>query len=557
MENQAAQKKSSVASGKGQPAPFFGKAAVQTKLTVNAPGDRYEQEADAVADQVMRMTADPVLEPAFFQSSPFTVQRQVPSPDAEARPREGTAGDVVEAVVAIPEVSMFLTDIGNDFLYDAGLAWDNSLMNKFGFIGGGLGMAGGLGLAIYAARNDPDALDLMFSPLSGTVIPAFDFDIFPGVLRSFALEANFDRYDKNGSARNIMGALHFDVGRLLPPMLGFGPVNEWQPIGAPPIQRKCAHCEEEEKKKLQRKPLKNDADPVIQRSSKESRTAGPQIASSLQSSKGTGRPLPDHTRSWMESRFGTDFSNVSIHTDAKSVQLNRELNAQAFTHGRDIYFNKGKFDPDTDGGKRLLAHELTHVIQQDGGIHRSCSDGKCEDCAEGWKTIRVTVFFRRRAARETMRILREKINEAKRILKACCINLYFDFNWRLLNGPDDFDPGRARPHGDANGAWDYPNDAETLGEGNTFSGARGIPMLVVDNVPRTGGGVSVMTPYDSQYSANPYIVIPIEHGRTRSIAHELGHVAGILAHPATGVMSADGSSVVNASYCASMRALAT
>src|SRR5690606_1881665 len=55
---------------------------------------------------------------------------------------------------------------------------------------------------------------------------------------------------------------------------------------------------------------------------------------------------------------------VRIHTGADSVQMNRELGAQAFTHGRDIYFNEGKYNPSSPDGQRLLAHELTHVVQQ-------------------------------------------------------------------------------------------------------------------------------------------------------------------------------------------------
>ncbi len=69
----------------------------------------------------------------------------------------------------------------------------------------------------------------------------------------------------------------------------------------------------------------------------------------------------------MEPRFGTDFSNVKVHTDSSAVQMNQDIQAQAFTHGQDIYFNSGKYSPDTNEGKSLLAHELTHVVQQRGG----------------------------------------------------------------------------------------------------------------------------------------------------------------------------------------------
>jgi len=66
----------------------------------------------------------------------------------------------------------------------------------------------------------------------------------------------------------------------------------------------------------------------------------------------------------MSKSFGVDFSNVRIHHDTASAKLCQELNAIAFTHGQDIFFNEGKFNPDSKEGKMLLAHELTHVVQQ-------------------------------------------------------------------------------------------------------------------------------------------------------------------------------------------------
>ena len=68
----------------------------------------------------------------------------------------------------------------------------------------------------------------------------------------------------------------------------------------------------------------------------------------------------------MNSAFGADFSKVRIHTGDEAVQMNKELKAQAFTHGNHIYFNQGKYNPNSLQGKHLLAHELTHTIQQGG-----------------------------------------------------------------------------------------------------------------------------------------------------------------------------------------------
>ena len=68
----------------------------------------------------------------------------------------------------------------------------------------------------------------------------------------------------------------------------------------------------------------------------------------------------------MEPRFNSDFSQVRVHTGNEAVQMNRELGAQAFTHGSDVYFGPGK----APGNNELTAHELTHVVQQNGTISR-------------------------------------------------------------------------------------------------------------------------------------------------------------------------------------------
>ncbi|WP_428070439.1 DUF4157 domain-containing protein [Chryseobacterium gambrini] len=135
------------------------------------------------------------------------------------------------------------------------------------------------------------------------------------------------------------------------------------------LQRKCAHCEQEEK--LQMKPLAESISPLIQRSSSEIGGVAPsQVENQINSSRGGGSVMDHETKNFMENRFGTDFSNVKIHTGSEAVQMSRELNAQAFAVGNDIYFNEGKYNPTSDSGKHLLAHELTHTVQQSGGVGR-------------------------------------------------------------------------------------------------------------------------------------------------------------------------------------------
>ena len=114
-------------------------------------------------------------------------------------------------------------------------------------------------------------------------------------------------------------------------------------------QRKFTYCEENQ---IQRKA---DGDSPHHMHNIESR---------LVATKGRGAPMPNHTKTQMESAFGADFSGVRVHTGSDAVQLSQDLNAHAFTHGSDVYFNEGKYSPYSTEGTRLLAHELAHTVRQ-------------------------------------------------------------------------------------------------------------------------------------------------------------------------------------------------
>lgn len=102
----------------------------------------------------------------------------------------------------------------------------------------------------------------------------------------------------------------------------------------------------------------------IHRSGRAPPVSHSNFESTLQSTKGTGSPMPANTQASMEHRFGADFSDVRIHSNATAQNLSTDIQAHAFTHGGDIYFNSGKYAPHTSEGGHLLAHELTHTIQQ-------------------------------------------------------------------------------------------------------------------------------------------------------------------------------------------------
>ena len=93
---------------------------------------------------------------------------------------------------------------------------------------------------------------------------------------------------------------------------------------------------------------------------------------------GQGDKLPATVRESMEARFGHDFSEVRIHSDNEAAELSQNIEAKAFTVGNDIFFASGQFEPNSDEGQRLLAHELTHVVQQSGAGNTGVAQQKIQ-----------------------------------------------------------------------------------------------------------------------------------------------------------------------------------
>ena len=138
----------------------------------------------------------------------------------------------------------------------------------------------------------------------------------------------------------------------------------------PLVQRKCASCEQEEPhgmELVQPKRLANQSSPIVQRQTEETPgqalTVAPNVAARIERLKGGGQPLSQATRDFFEPRFGYDFSKVQVHTDSETTNA---INARAYTSGKDVVFRPGQYNPNTHEGKKLLAHELTHIVQQEG-----------------------------------------------------------------------------------------------------------------------------------------------------------------------------------------------
>jgi hypothetical protein len=148
-------------------------------------------------------------------------------------------------------------------------------------------------------------------------------------------------------------------------------LNEPTPERSVVLQRKCAcgraappggECEECRARRLQRKGTTHaSAEPAADRA----HDVPPSVAHVL---RGPGDRLDRGVRNFMESRFGEDFGGVRIHTDGAAAASARDVHAQAYTVGRHVVFGAGRYAPATAAGQRLIAHELTHVVQQRSGL---------------------------------------------------------------------------------------------------------------------------------------------------------------------------------------------
>ncbi|NJB86791.1 hypothetical protein GGR26_002568 [Lewinella marina] len=139
-------------------------------------------------------------------------------------------------------------------------------------------------------------------------------------------------------------------------------LKEEEPVQQPPIQQSAV----EEEEPLQRMDTEEEEPLQTKRTAASAAPRG--LGARLRGRAGTGRPLDGAVQQQMEAGFGRDFSNVNVHTDAAADEMNRELGARAFARGNDVYFRSGEYNPDTAQGQRLLAHELTHTVQQGGEV---------------------------------------------------------------------------------------------------------------------------------------------------------------------------------------------
>ena len=192
----------------------------------------------------------------------------------------------------------------------------------------------------------------------------------PGIRTKLKISAPNDRFEQEADrvAARVMQAPQ--------PQIQERPVGSEEAPGVR-IQRVCTGCEEE----LHRQPSEEDEERLEAKSiGGPAAEVSPRVASGIAALRGKGRPLPSPVRVFFEPRFGADFSGVRVHSDARAAEAARSVRARAFTVGRDIAFGATEYAPDTTPGRQLLAHELTHVLQQGGQrLRRQAIPGIDED----------------------------------------------------------------------------------------------------------------------------------------------------------------------------------
>ena len=370
------------------------KKRLQRKLAVNQPGDRFEQEADRMAEFVV---SGGRKAPALSNHSLGTLQRDEPKTPPKPDNYDEAIDKILDALKKTPvakELQAKAAEMGKDFI--------SSVEGKV-IAGSALGGA----LAAIIATNSKLPMQIPELPL--------DF-IAPGLKAKITWEGPAQSPTNAGLVLTTKSGVSVGATYTKTPASGGKPEQEKAgltltiPLGGSSEKKKggptaaekyraetAKIAAEQEKFRQGMKtpgeksedkdfvdayvrskvdptnplglpPLKKKEDLLLMRKAPNESlhapaTAPPIVDDVLGSS---GEPLDAGTRRFFEERFGYDFGAVRVHRDVRAAKSARAVHAQAYTVGHDIVFDSGGFAPKTETGRRLLAHELTHVVQQNG-----------------------------------------------------------------------------------------------------------------------------------------------------------------------------------------------
>ena len=376
--------------------PSRAPASLQPKLVINQPGDRFEEEADRMADSVM--SGESAAAPATLSSvGAGAIQREDKTSPAPPKPDnyDDTLKKILDALAETPaakELKAKATELGKDFL--------SSVEGKV-VAGSALGGA----LAVIIATNSELPMQIPELPL--------DF-IAPGLKAKLTYEGPVQKPSNISLQLTSKSGVSF-VGGYSSTPAGPGKPAEQKaglsitiPFGGSPAKKPSGPTDSEkyraetariaadqaklseamkspdEKKEDKafwdsywKSKVNDPLNPTAPRKKedlflmrKESNKSFDRMTapSSVQATLSeNGSPLDSAARALMESRFGHDFSQVRVHTDPAAAESARAVQARAYTVGNHMVFGAGEYQPHSIEGQRLLAHELTHTVQQAGG----------------------------------------------------------------------------------------------------------------------------------------------------------------------------------------------
>ncbi len=373
---------------------------LQAKLTVGEPDDMYEQEADRVAETVMRM---PEEEETEVQAKPIANQI---TPLVRRMPEEAVEEEPIVQQMSEPESEEDEESVVAQRMSDTEPQEGDEEEE--------------IAQVKRETAYSPDIHRQMDEDEEEEIVQA----------KPLIQRQSTEEEEETIQAKQFPSHLPPQVPSTIP-----GANNSPNPS----IQRLCTECKEEmqrqpeeEEELAQTKPLADHQfvarEPSVQ--PKDVRGQTPQVSSdtaaNIDSLKGSGHPLPQSARSFFEPRFGADFSQVRVHTDTRATETAKSINARAFTAGKEIAFGASQYAPESHEGRQLLAHELTHVVQQQAGqlqIQRRTDPVVLENPRSGGQACLLHLHGDEKAA---LRVVKDLYN-------SFCVNLaYIDHPGRRL-----------------------------------------------------------------------------------------------------------------------------
>lgn len=304
----------------GNARPFFSRGAgVQAKLRVGKPGDRFETEADAAADGVVHGRGRFARGGSIAPRLTPTVQRRGEEEEAQATPLGAEAAvPIEEEVRRQPAADEEVQAKGGGEEDVQAKAKDEEEVQTKGKE------------EEVQAKADEEEIQSKDETEQEVQAKGTEEELQPKSENEEEVQTKADEEEVQAKGETE---------------------EEVQAKGAE--EELQSKAEEEEEVQTRAQPSRPRAPPAMD-----------SVERRLRASRGLGNSLPEESRRKMEANFGRELSGVRIHTDSLSVQLSEALRAQAFAHGKDIYFNAGRFAPGTPEGDFLLAHEIAHTIQQ-------------------------------------------------------------------------------------------------------------------------------------------------------------------------------------------------